>query len=84
MTLESFFYVYAIIFMTLCFAMLIAIVVAVFYMKSKIDEIQHQIETKIENLKSKPQEIAMDLGTTVALKAIKGIQNFVTKKDRSK
>lgn len=47
MSLEEVFYLMAIIFMSVMFVILIALVVAVFVIKHKIDLIHHQIEEKL-------------------------------------
>lgn len=47
MNLQDIFYIVAIIFMTLCILLLIAIGVLLFYVKKKITEIQHFIDEKV-------------------------------------
>ena len=51
MTLENTFYVLGIIFMILNIAILVGIVVGVFFIKKKIEEIQRNIEDKIATVK---------------------------------
>lgn len=78
MSLQNFYYVYAIIFMTLYLLLLIAGVVGVFYIKHRIDELTKMVGDKIDDLKQKPADVAMDLGTSVALGAIKRLRKIIT------
>lgn len=51
MTLENTFYVLGIIFMVMNIAILIGLVIAVFYIKKKIEEISLMVDEKIETVK---------------------------------
>jgi hypothetical protein len=69
MTLENTFYVLGIIFMVLNIAILVGIVVGVFFIKKKIEEIQQNVEEKIATVKevtSQPAELARGMGAIVA------------------
>jgi len=69
MTLENTFYVLGIIFMVLNIAILVGIVVGVFFIKKKIEEIQQNVEEKIATVKevtSQPAELARGMGAVVA------------------
>lgn len=79
MTLANIFYVMAIILMSLIFILMVALVVAVFYIKNKINEIQLQIEEKI-NAVMRPAETVMDIGTSIASTAARVIGNFSKKR----
>lgn len=77
MGLQNFFYIFAIVFMSLYLIILIIVVVGVFYIKSKIDALYNTIESKLDDLKHKPADVAMDLGTSVALGILKKIRKLV-------
>jgi uncharacterized membrane protein YciS (DUF1049 family) len=78
MNLENIFYTLAIIYMVFGLIISIALVVAVFYIKSKIDVIQANIEEQIERIKERPGDFAMDIGSAVAASAIKKVKKMVT------
>jgi len=83
MTLQNTFYVLGIVFMSLSILLLIAMVIATFYIKSKIAKIQEIIEEKLNlarHVANHPSDIAVDLGTVVASKAIKKAKSFLNKK----
>lgn len=78
MTLENTFYVLGIIFMVLNIAILVGIVVGVFFIKKKIEEIQQNVEEKIATVKevtSQPAELARGMGAIAA-----GIVSFGLKR----
>lgn len=58
--------------------MMIALVVGFFYIKSKVDHIQKTVDEKIEYLKNKPGDFAMDIGSAVAASAIKKVKKMVS------
>lgn len=74
MTLENVFYTLAIIYMILGFIVSLVLLFAVFYIKRKIEEIHHNIETQIERIKEKPGDVAMDIGSAIAATAIKQVK----------
>jgi len=78
MTLENTFYVLGIIFMVMNIAILIGLVVGVFFIKKKIEEIQATVEEKIASVKevtSQPAALARGVGTVAA-----GILSFGLRK----
>lgn len=79
MTLENTFYTLAIIYMVFGIIISIALVVAVFYIKNKIDTISGNIEEQLERLKEKPGDVAMDIGSAVAASAIKQVKKMITR-----
>ena len=58
---------------------MIMMVVAVFYIKNKIDQIQQQVEEKINNF-VRPAEMAMNVGTSIAATAMDTFRKFNKKK----
>lgn len=74
MDLQTVFYVMGIVFMSLMIAIMIAMVLVVFYIKRKIDRIQQDIEDKI-NMLFKPADIAVEVGSQVIQKARKLLAN---------
>lgn len=74
--LQEAFYIIAIIFMALMFIMLVALVTAVFVIRNKINKIQHQIETRVNqvtNIAEKGGEVAAAVVGSVTRKARKAI-----------
>jgi len=64
MDLQSVFYVVAIVFMSLMLVFMLAIVIAVFVIKSKINAIQRSIEEKVHNVANYAR-IGTDLAVTL-------------------
>jgi len=70
--LEQAFYIIAIIFMSIMFVLIIALVVTVFVIRSKVNKIQHAIESKINtvtNIAERGGELAAAVTGGVARKA---------------
>jgi uncharacterized membrane protein YciS (DUF1049 family) len=65
--------------MTAGIIMLIALVIAVFYIKNKIDTIANNVEKQIERIKEQPGDVAMDIGSAVAASAIKKVKKLMTR-----
>lgn len=83
MTLENTFYVLGIIFMVMNIAILIGIIIGVFYIKKKIEEIHLSIEEKIETVKevtSQPAALARGAGAIAASVLSFGIKRMFGKK----
>jgi hypothetical protein len=74
--LQEAFYIIAIVFMGLMFIMLLALVIAVFVIRSKVNKIQRQIEERINmvtNIAEKGGELAAAAVGGVARKARRAI-----------
>jgi hypothetical protein len=80
MDLQNTFYVLAIIFMAVNLLLLIAIAVGAFILVKKVSELKTDIENKIEMLKSRPAEIAANLGAAMADSAVRKISKIVSKR----
>ena len=83
MTLENTFYVLGIIFMVMNIAILLGIVIGVFYIKKKIEEIQQNIEEKIATVKevtSEPALLARGAGVIAATVLSYGLKKVFNKK----
>ena len=74
MSLENTFYVMAIIFMAIGYLMMIGLIVAFFYIKTKIDHIQKVVDEKLDQIKNRPGDFAMDIGSAMAATAIKKVK----------
>jgi hypothetical protein len=74
MNLENTFYVLGIIYMVLGFVMMIGLIIAFFYIKAKIDHIQTIVDEKLDQLKNRPGDFAMDIGSAMAASAIKKVK----------
>ena len=83
MTLENTFYVLGIIFMVMNIAILLGIVIGVFYIKKKIEEIQQNIEEKIATVKevtSEPALLARGAGAIAATVLSYGLKKVFNRK----
>ena len=67
-TLQTIFYTLGIVFMGAILVLMIALVIAVFYIRAKITTMQRQIETKLMNAIDKPMKLATEVGAMVASK----------------
>lgn len=75
MNLETTFYSLGILFMTLMIVIMIALIVAVFYIKNKITEIHSDVNRKIAAFRE-PAEVALEMGSA----AIDTVKNLTRKK----
>lgn len=81
--LEQAFYIMAIIFMSIMFVIMIALVAAVFVIKSKINHLHQQIEEKLDivtRLAEKGGEISALAGSAVVKKAKNAIRKTKSKR----
>jgi uncharacterized membrane protein len=74
--LQTTFYSLGIIFMSLSILLLIGLVVLVFYIWKKVTQMQKMIEGKIEDISSRPGEIAGEIGAKVVGEAVKKAQSY--------
>jgi cell division protein FtsL len=75
--LEEAFYIIAIVFMSVMFVLVIALVVAVFVIRAKINKIHHMIDSKVNTITSlaeKGGELAGLAASTVARRAKKAVR----------
>lgn len=75
--LEEAFYIIAIVFMSVMFILVIAVTVAVFVIRAKINKIHHMIDAKLNTfttLAEKGGELAGLAASTVARKAKKAVR----------
>lgn len=79
MNLENIFYTLAIIYMVFGIIISIALVVAVFYIKNKIESISNNVEEQINRVKENPGDVAMDIGATIAASAINHVKKMLTR-----
>ncbi len=87
MSLENIFYVMSIFYMTLGIIILLALVIAVFYIKKKIEEFEKIFQEKmdiISNIASHPGETAMGIGASLAEVAVNKIKNAFEGKGKKK
>ena len=87
MNLENVFYVMAIFYMTLGIIILIMLVVAVFYIKQKVTEMEKMVKEKIDiisEVASHPGEAAVGLGAAMAGAAVEKIKTAFESKKRKK
>lgn len=87
MSLENVFYIMAIFYMVLGIILLFALVVGVFYIKKKVDDLQKSIEKKmdmVQKIVHNPAETAIDIGASLAESAIEKFKNVMEKKKTSK
>lgn len=85
MSLQDWFYTIGLIYMTLGIILLLALVVFVFYIKKKVDELQRTFEEKmaiISRITSHPAETAVDIGASLADLAIDKIKGAFEGKKR--
>jgi uncharacterized membrane protein len=82
-TLQYIFYTMGIVFMTLIFLSIVALVVMVFYIKAKIGDIQKQIEDNIEHFKENAArtagEMVVGVGAGIASAGAKKIKEMMKK-----
>ncbi len=79
MNLENIFYTLAIIYMVFGLVISIVLVIAVFYIKKRIDTISTNIEEQIERFKESPGDVAMDIGSAIAASAITQVKKMLTR-----
>lgn len=77
MDLQTVFYTLGIIFMSLSILILVGLFILVFFLWRKISQFQTMIEEKIEDIKSRPAEIAGELGAAMVDKAVKKAKSFL-------
>lgn len=85
MTLENTFYVLGIIFMVINIAILLGIVIGIFFIKKKIEEIHQNIEEKIDTVKevtSQPAMLARGAGSIAASIISFGLKKAFGGRDR--
>lgn len=78
MTLQDVFYIVGLVYMTLGIILLLALVIAVFYIKKKVEDMHKTFEQKLDlvhKIVQRPAESAMDIGATVAEAAIEKIKS---------
>ncbi len=82
MTLENVFYTLGIIFMVLSVTCLVGLVVLGYILKRKIDNLQKNVQDKVEILTAvvkHPKEVALGFGEVIAGTVIKKFQELFTK-----
>ena len=87
MGLEEIFYILGIFYMGMGIVLLVALVFAVFYIKKRIDTIQHSMEEKLDIIAQAakhPGEAAVGIGASLAEAAIDKIKDALEKKGKSK
>lgn len=80
--LETAFYIYSIVFMSIILIVLIALVAAVFMIRSKIISIERQIQEKIDQatgIAAKGGELMARAGTKAAASTVKTLRKAVKK-----
>ena len=73
--------------MTMCIVLLIALVVAVFFIKKKVSDMHKTFEDKLElisNITSHPAESAVDIGASLAEAAIERVKAAWEGKEKKK
>jgi flagellar basal body-associated protein FliL len=81
MVLQNTFYIMAIILMSLMFLLMVVLVIGVFYIKRKIDQIHRQVTEKIDNI-VRPAEMAVNVGSTIAATAFNTFKRFSSNKKK--
>ncbi len=87
MGLQEVFYVLGIFYMGMGIVLLIALVFAVFYIKKRIDTIQHSMEEKLDVIAEAakhPGEAAVGIGASLAEAAIEKIKDALENKKKTK
>ena len=87
MGLEEIFYLLGIFYMGMGIVLLVALVFAVFYIKKRIDVIQHSMEEKLDIIAQAakhPGEAAVGIGASLAEAAIEKLKTTLEKKSKSK
>lgn len=82
MSLQDLFYLTNIIFFTLLNLILLGILVLMFYIKKKIDDMQRTIETGVHRLTDNTAETVVDIGAAVTGAAINKAKEVFGKKRR--
>jgi uncharacterized membrane protein len=82
MDLQTVFYILGIIFMSLSILLLVGLVILVFYIWKKVTQMQKMIEEKIDDISSRPGEIAAEVGAKVVTQAVKKAQDYFSHKKR--
>lgn len=80
--LETAFYIYSIVFMSIILIVLIALVVAVFVIRAKVISIERQIQEKIDqatDLAARGGELMARAGTKAAVSTVKTLKKAVNK-----
>ena len=81
MSLQDIYYLTNIIFFTLLNLILLGILILMFYIKKKFDQLQDTIERGVHRITDNPAETAVDIGTAVTAAAInKAKEVFAGKK----
>lgn len=87
MSLQDLFYIVGLFYMTMCIVLLIALVIAVFYIKKKVVDLEQTFEEKLEfvkNITSHPAESAMDMGASLAETIIDKVKSAMESKGKKK
>lgn len=85
MGLEEIYYLLGIFYMGMGIVLLIALVFAVFYIKKRIDTIQHSMEEKLDIIAQAakhPGEAAVGIGASLAEAAIEKLKTTLEKKSK--
>lgn len=73
--------------MTMCIVLLLALVIAVFYIKKKVNDMHRTFEEKLDfisSMASRPVESAVDIGASFAEAAVEKIKEALGKKKTKK
>lgn len=87
MSLQDLFYMVGLFYMTMCIVLLMALVIAVFYIKKKVNDMHRTFEEKLEfvkNITSRPVESAVDIGASFAETIIEKVKSAVEGKKTKK
>jgi len=81
MSLQNLFYTMGIVFMGVMFIIMISLVVLIFYIKKKADDIHKMAEKKIDMF-LRPAEAAFGTGSQIAMTAFETVRSMMQKKKR--
>lgn len=87
MSLQDLFYIVGLVYMSLGIILLIALVIAVFLVKKKINDMQRLFDQKlhfIEKMAQRPAESAVDIGASLAEAAMDKIKSAFEGNSRRK
>lgn len=87
MSLQDIFYTVGLVYMGMGIVLLLAIVVAVFYIKKKVTDMHRTFEEKLEfiaRITSRPAESAVDIGASLAENVIERVKAALDKKEKKK
>lgn len=87
MSLQDLFYIVGLFYMTMCIVLLLSLVVAVFYIKKKVGDLEHTFEKKLEIISqaaSHPAEAAVGIGASLAEAAVDRIKEALEGKGKKK